>query len=464
MTLAKVSNFVEIFEELKKDKTISINETITKTTKKLKINSPNRIETSSKVNELLDKKKIPYISKVVSGSSFPSTIILFEPKSNLKSVSIQYKSSNTKIPDAKTTSMQEKASVYVFERVLKDNKTWKSTEEMMRDTITMDGIKKVYPTVEFDWIEVFWKQHKKMFDEFSSSQWNIFDHSGSGSFMQYVNNIIVKKFGISKKDNWNPADMWLIKSSVKKITDLIDKTVEGSKETQTIEELNTVMRSLYKERKLVGISLKKISGQQAKYEEYNVDELTLDEKDEYNFPNVEIVIKLTENMTQDTIVKIRKNGGKGFKFQIKSNNSSIFSNLKWEATQIGSGAARSGKAQIEMVVKLLNDYGQIFDKTNSNYPKSIEEYNKRENEFTAMFNRIKTKVETGIANDKEFNKNIKATFFEKPHVANSKLMQIAFLDAIYKIPSKEKQSEVWTDIIFLSIKKGNKFGPFGKLY
>lgn len=464
MAFAKVSQFVDVFEELKSDRSLSINETATKTTKKIKVGTANRIETSSKIHDLLDSKRIPYTSKVVSGSSFPSTIISFEPKSSLKSVTITYKPTATKAADAKTTLMQEKASTYVFERVLKDNITWKSVEEMMNDKETMEGIKNVYPTVEFEWMEVFWKQHKKMFDEFSNSQWNIFDHSGNGSFMEYISDVIVKKFGISKKDNWDPADMWLIKSSVKKITDVIDKTVAGSKGSQTIEELNTVMRSLYKERKLVGISLKKVSGQQAKFEEYNVEQLTLDEIDEYNFPNVEVIIKLTENMTQDTIVKLTKRDGKGFKFQIKANDSSKFSNLKWEATQIGAGAARGGKAQVEMVVQLLKDCGQTFDKANGNYPKSFDEYSKRANEFKAMFNRVKTKVETGIISSEQFDKNIKSAFFEKPHVANAKLMQLAFLDSIFKITPEKKQSEVWTDIVFLAIKKGNKFGPFGKLY
>lgn len=464
MAFAKVSQFIDVFEELKSDRSLSINETATKTTKKIKVGTVNRIETSSKIHELLDSKRIPYTSKVVSGSSFPSTIISFDPKSSLKSVTITYKPTATKAADAKTTLMQEKASTYVFERVLKDNITWRSVEEMMNDKETMEGIKKVYPTVEFEWMEVFWKQHKKMFDEFSSSQWNVFDHSGSGSFMNYISDLIVKKFGISKKDNWDPADMWLIKSSVKKITDVIDKTVDGSKGSQTIEELNTVMRSLYKERKLVGISLKKVSGQQAKFEEYNVEQLTLDEIDEYNFPNVEVTIKLTENMTQDTIVKLTKRDGKGFKFQIKANDSSKFSNLKWEATQIGAGAARGGKAQVEMVVQLLKDCGQSFDKVNGNYPKSFDEYTKRENEFVSMFNRVKTQAETGIISSEQFNKNMKAAFFEKPHVANAKLMQLAFLDSIFKITPTKKQSEVWTDIVFLAIKKGNKFGPFGKLY
>ena len=35
---------------------------------------------------------------------------------------------------------------------------------------------------------------------------------------------------------------------------------------------------------------------------------------------------------------------------------------------------------------------------------------------------------------------------------------------IKSITNKKKYTEFWTDMLFLSIKKGDKFGPFGKLY
>ena len=53
-------------------------------------------------------------------------------------------------------------------------------------------------------------------------------------------------------------------------------------------------------------------------------------------------------------------------------------------------------------------------------------------------------------------------------------MQITFLVNALRIknnpPTKfgangaEQYTEFWTDMIFLSIKKGDKFGPFGKLF
>jgi hypothetical protein len=462
MSGISVGDFAQIITQIKNIPGVKVDDKSTTRTKKYSLSADDRLSLASKINELLDSKKIKYNSKVVPGSSFPSTILVINGD-KIKSAVIQYKPGKSSASDAKTTLMQEKASTYIFERVLKDNITWSSVEKLMEDSETMQGIKKVYPSVNFEWLEVFWKQHATMFREFSNSQWSVFDHSGSGSFMDYITGIIVQKFGISKKDNWDPADMWLIKGSVKSVTDIIDKTVEGSKGSQTIEELNTVMRSLYKERKLVGVSLKKVSGSQAKWEEFNVKELTLKEVDDYNFPDIETKILFTEKMTQDSVVKLTRNN-KGYKFQIKGNNSTDFSNLKWEATQIGAGAARGGKAQVDMVVELLKDAGKTFEKANGKYPKSLEEYESKKDKFEKMFERVNKYAETGIVSKEQFSKNIAGMFIDKPYIANSKLIQLAFLDAVYSITPKKKQQEVWTDIVFLAIKKGNKFGPFGKLY
>ncbi len=64
---------------------------------------------------------------------------------------------------------------------------------------------------------------------------------------------------------------WLIKK-VNVFRERIKKELEGPSGTQTIKELNAIMRGMFKKREVVGISLKKISGKQAQYEEINVDE------------------------------------------------------------------------------------------------------------------------------------------------------------------------------------------------
>ena len=112
----------------------------------------------------------------------------------------------------------------------------------------------------------------------------------------------------------------------------------------------------------------------------------------------------------------------------------------------------------------MNDAGQKFEKANGKYPKSREEFKPRQKEFTDMYNRVSRYADTQTRTEEEFVANIEGLFLDKPYVANAKLIQLAFLDAVYGISDRKKREEVWTDIVFLAIKKGNKFGPFGKLY
>ena len=374
------------------------------------------------------------------------------------------KKAGSKAPDAKTTAMQEEASAYIFEYVLNERSTsFKSEKEMSEDKVLMKNLISIYPDVEdSDWLSVYFKQHKVILDKFGKSNINKFDHTGG--FMAFIGDLIKKNFGISKKDNWNPADIWGVVGDSKQVIKTLEKTVFGSKDSQTISQLNAVMRGMYKEKKLVGISLKKVSGKQALWQEYNIEKLTLDEIDEYKFPKIDIEINLSANMTQDTKVKLRKMNGTGYNFQIKANTSTEFSGLKWESTPKGAGAARGGKAQVDSVIALLDDNNKSFEKNNRKYPQDATEFSSNSQTYKEMFKRVNKKVETDCENENEFATNIENLFMDKPYVANSKLMQLTFIDKVLSIDNKEKFTEFWTDMVFLSIKKGDKFGPFGKLY
>ena len=212
--------------------------------------------------------------------------------------------------DAATTRAQEKGSAYILLRALKDNKSWKNAGAILTDKTTMPTLNKIWQKeinrdVDEEWLEGYYLQHKKMLSEFSDSRWNVFDHSGSGSFMDFISDTVRKNFGISKKDNWNPADIWMIKNTVEKITDDVEATVFGSKDSQTILELNALLRQMYNERRLVGVSLKAISGKEAKWQEFNLKALTVEEIDEYNYPDITLIIDLSPDMTQDSKAQLR---------------------------------------------------------------------------------------------------------------------------------------------------------------
>jgi len=388
------------------------------------------------------------------------------------------KKTGSKAPDAKTTEMQEKGSKYVFEYVLENKKSgYANVQAFKSDQKMVDGLKKIYPDVDDDWFGVFYKQHKVILDKFAGSQITKFDHSGKGSFMNKITEIINKNFGVAKKDNWNPADIWGVRGSSKDVIIKVEEAVYGSRDSQTIQQLNSLMRGMYKSKELVGISLKKTSGKEAKWEEYNIEALTLNEINDYKYNEINIIYNLkatAATQALDTAVQLRQSGGGAeYNFQITSNDTSKGSqNLKFESKPIGSSKARGGKAEIKAVEALLvdNSVGGFRNK-HQNYPKNFDEFTKQTidgkdlKSYKMMFNSIRTKVSSDCKDGDEFEEVIGKIFTgSKPWVAQSKLMQLTFLDHALKITDKRKYTEFWTDMLFLSIKKGDRFGPFGKLY
>ena len=98
-----------------------------------------------------------------------------------------------------------------------------------------------------------------MLSEYSNPGWTLFDRDDKNGFMNYITNLVKAKFGIAKKDAWNPADIWLIKSTggmvPSEFRQQINEAMNGDKggATQTLEELNVIMRSMFNKNQLVGV-------------------------------------------------------------------------------------------------------------------------------------------------------------------------------------------------------------------
>ena len=230
-------------------------------------------------------------------------------------------------------------------------------------------------------------------------------------------------------------------------------------------ELNAVLRKLFKEEKVVGVSLKKISGNTARYETYNVDDLGLTET--YNYAvksfKIDLSLKNGEFGTQDARIIVEGNAAE-FNFQIKGNDSTKISNLKFEPTAKGAAAARVGKAPVAMVAALLKDKNLDYKNDNNKFPKTAKEFADVQDDYKKTLTFLKQKgVDIEVTTVDEALSNISAAFLGKAHVANSKCMQLKFLEAVLKLKKKEME-EFMTDMVFLAAKKGKRFGPFGKLY
>ena len=365
------------------------------------------------------------------------------------------------VGDAKTTRMQELGSAWIMRRAIRDDYNYKDWKSIRKDPKYPELVE-IYPDVdeEPEWLQTFYAQQAKMLEEFSNPKFKEFNREGG--FMDFITELAKTKFGISKKDTWNPADIWLIKDTDKAIAK-IKKNVEGSKASQTITELNDVLRQMFKAREVVGISLKKISGKTAKYEEYNVKDEDLNKN--YNYKISQSVIDLSYKKTfgtQDARV-IVEGEGSTYNFQIKGNDTAKISNLKWEPTAKGASAARVGKAPVDMVAALMKDNNMKFINDNKRFPQNANEFKKNEKKYVTMYNAVSKNVDTKIKSSTEFVKNIILGYNTLPQIALSKLMQLEFLFELFKLKSKQRD-EFMTDLVFLAAKKGKTFGPFGKLY
>ena len=137
---------------------------------------------------------------------------------------------------ATMTRMQELGSAWVFKRAIQDNKTWNSWEDIKKDPTTFNEIKKIWKTVgkvdwtsgDDEWLDNFYKQQKLLIRKIGKPAFTEFSRDGgpkpayilpgqnSGeTFMDWVSDMVKDKFQIAKKDNWNPADIWLIQNEDK---------------------------------------------------------------------------------------------------------------------------------------------------------------------------------------------------------------------------------------------------------
>ena len=171
--------------------------------------------------------------------------------------------------DAKTTAMQENATRYVCEQIIEKGKIPLGSD-----------IAKIYPDYDDEWHETFLAQAKAL-KGFGIGRGYEYSRDQVTGMMRQLETIAMTKCGVSTKDNWNPADIYVVKTS-KKSGILTELNKIGNLKCAVpirLEALNDYMRKLFgtnnTNRELIGVSLKKLTnGKVKKIEETNVTKLT----------------------------------------------------------------------------------------------------------------------------------------------------------------------------------------------
>ena len=374
-------------------------------------------------------------------------------------------------------AIQEKGTTVIFNRVLIDNKSFAKEEDIMKDPTTAKKLKEVFKEYEYrlpDWIHTYYQQQKQFLKIYKNSKWDKFVYEGNDFVTFFRKNLprVVRDPLTQEKvgdyTTWNPSDIWAA-YDLKAVQDEIKQCFPI--DPQNVVQLNNILAKLMDEKKLVGISLKKVQeGKEAKIK----------------------LVNDTESHKVLTEIEILKLKG-GIKFDIdnlftETENTRIiygsgmdqyFVNVRRAGNNLGfataikrTPAAQGGLAPTEMVVKLLNEKASnvTFNNKNQDYPQSAEAWDDLPvNEFK------KYKTWFDFVKKHSTKPNVEfLTFYDLvlkyykdgergKKLAIAKLLSLNFW--YDSLNNHKNNKEFWKDLLYLGLKIGNrgKFAPHAKI-
>ena len=434
----------------------------------------------SRKNFTYIKKKSPFYTSGIDSVLRKDDATYTIPSNGKKNIKIKFV---VKDQTKTKTADQERGSAFIFGQALNKDKDFKSVDDIILDENTLKELVKIFKgDVPFDWLTSYYAQQKVLLDEVSPKKVSQFNRDGG--FMDLVTKLIAKKFGITKKDNWDPADIWIIHGDEKQYIDKIKGKMEPPH--QTLAELNKLLRGYFKKKQIMGISLKK-TGKEAYYEEVNLDGIIRDTAtDNFDVPMSDFIALFnieskTGMFTQDVKIKVDDpDTKKTFTFQIKANSSDSKkgSNLKFEPPMKGASSARLGKAPVDDVCEILKEIksNAVYINDYNDYPPTalaFKTHPKGEEYFRKVLSKLTkgaNKITTDISNVDTIISNIKESYnssMDRTTNTRCKLMGLDFFYQVSKL-TDEQRNEFVTDMVYLAQKKAfgkrRDFGPFGKIF
>lgn len=195
----------------------------------------------------------PYLSEYMftaTGENFKSTEkvnVIIKPSGGVRgSGRLPRKGQGSNIP---STDQQEAGTIVYFEGAMSG-----------KPPTVQEISKKVGYDFDEEWMHSFVEQYNAFHENMGSLRGHkIYLDSGRND-----SNILIKiarKLGLSDlKDNWNPADIWIMSISQNKI-------ISDTKGMKTLAEFNGYLEEKYDSKEIIGVSLKKISkNKKAKFE------------------------------------------------------------------------------------------------------------------------------------------------------------------------------------------------------
>jgi len=224
-----------------------------------------------------------------------------------------------------------------------------------------------------DWYNSFTKSFdvftSKIIKKTSLSEYEFYRDSDKKK-LEMLNQITDPAILPSSKDNWNPSDVWAVKISEKaKLAKEIDKLYTERKKNKnvSIERVNKFIETQFKNKSLIGISLKQVLGNSAKVDKITKDAKYIDSVKFLGFKN-----KMEFDVLQtyfDINVKMSciKNDTLDYLFRFRPRGSSSATTNNGEGRLSGSGPADGAIDKKNVLSVLLPNADDI---TKEKYGKS----------------------------------------------------------------------------------------------
>ena len=378
------------------------------------------------------------------------------------------------------TPIQEKGTTIVFQRALNENKKFNSASDILNDKKTREKLDECFKGYEDkldDWVHTYYEQQKVFLKKFEGVKWSEFKY-GNDDFVKFfekqiknvARSIDPTVVPLKKYTEWNPSDIWAA-YDMPKLKDEIEKTIT-KKEWGSLGELNSFLTRKFREKKLIGISLKLIGPKkQAKlvFRNDTEDNYKIAEVDNYEVGK-DIKFDLDNIWEKSDVGAATVYAHYGNSFGInftRAGNQIAFS------TQVKRTSAQGGNTPVEMVEKLLKDLV-----SNNNYSNHFRDYPLTYNHFLElpeqkfqtyekMYNLVKPYFSSNAPSFGEFAKIdgvLHKTYKNDERNGRLKLMFLSFFSNAFKI-KKDDQKEFWTDMLYMGMKIGKKgqFAPHAKI-
>ena len=233
-------------------------------------------------------------------------------------------------------------------------------------------------------------------------------------------------------------------------------------------ELNNLLVKLFEDKKLIGLSLKKIAPNKKatlKFVNITPANMKMAEIEEYKMKDIEFVV---DNIFEgDAIATTVKFDNGTYKIDIgHAGSRSQAGNLNFNTAIRATPGARGGLAPLVMLMKLFKDKGGsgiTFKNDHNKYPTTSQQFIKESSTYEKYYKVVKPYFKK-TQKYNQFEEHITNLYNEGGkgiYIAQTKLMMLHFFHDTLK--NNSKNPEFWTDILYLGMKVGKDFAPHAKI-